>query len=434
MKTLDAPLPHQLEAITFLHGRVYEQWAVLIHQMRSRKSSTILYFFEQYRMKHDRYAKMLVIAPPKVLPVWEEMKGHFGCGEDVKVLSSGALSGYGDAVRPKYDVVVADELHQFRAYSKRYRTLKKIMEGALFRIGMTGTPIDQRLEEFFYPLTALSDGGFFGTKSREAFRKVYCEKEIPHYDFSPWRLKPEAERELIGELRNVCHTYSGKGTIVPPEHVLVEFDLWPEQKEWIRKIENDIPIDEIKDFQMELKPPHKQDKRRQIESGFLLHNDRAIKRFGTDKWRVLVDILDETEGQVIIWYRYTEEKARVASLLYNRSVGCFCPKNFKAFREGKLRIIIAHPRAAGAGLDFSCADAAIFLTHNPSQCDTGQASFRLCIMNDTVDRKKKSCFHLSSSTAQGRKDFERFKEKIRITERLYESTGHQVQEERKDKD
>ena len=424
---IDPPLPHQKEQMRFLMDRWDEGWGVLVAQMRTRKTSTILYFLEWVRMSKMNAPSILVVCPPKVIPVWEDMKKHFVVGHFITVLSSGALSskdGPFKGEKPKFDILVLDELHQYRAYSNRYKRLRKLAKEAVYMVGMTGTPIDQDVAEFFYPLTLLSKGGFFGTQSRELFRRTYCYQINPGLTHSPWKMRPEAEEALVGELRKVAHFYDGKDKITPPECEKAAYDITWEQTDWAQRIVGETPIRErvtvkgvetpMMELQAEMPPHARKDKRRQIESGFLLHDGEVVKRFGTNKWGRLQLLLTHCEGQVLVWYRYIEEKREILEITGKKAE--FTPKNFEAFKRGESRFMVAHPRAAGAGLDFSCADTAIFVTPNPSNVDVQQALYRLCTVSGS---KNKKVYFMVAASPGGREDYRRMTEKFRVTEQLY---------------
>ena len=413
-------LPHQEDCIHMMHDRWFEGgWILIQHQMRSRKTSTILSFLEQRLCMGDRMDRVLVVCPPKVIPVWDEWKARYRVGEGVTVMSSGALSSKNTRIEAEWDVVVVDELHQYRDYSARMRALKKLCSEAHFRIGMTGTMVDKCSEELFYPLTILSAGDFFNTWSRTAFRTYFCEKEDPHYDHSPWRVKPEMEREMYGELKSCMHTYNGEGSINPPEHVKVVYPLGDRQERWVRDLVDRDPIQEmVKDgnghLQAQLKPAHIPSKRHQIESGFWLEDKRALYEFESDKWQCLADILRKEKGRVLVWYRFILEK-RLIGDAFDEGMVEFSPKNLKRFRDGEVRIMVVHPRAAGAGIDFSCADASVFVTPNPSNTDMMQSFYRLSMMGG---EKKKRCYHLVSEW-WGDVDYENMMGKMETVYGLY---------------
>lgn len=408
-------LPHQKSAIRLMQ-RNWEEgvgWSCLQHVMRSRKTTTVLSFLEWVRMTQWRDPfNVLVVCPPKVIHVWEEWTRHYIVGDYVTVMSSGALSSEGtgeiDYDSIPWDIVVMDELHQYRAYSRRYRRMLKLTKKAKFIIGMSGTMVDKDFEEMFYPITILSKGKFFGTSSKRTFRQIYCAQVDAYSKYSPWVVTEKAHEEFCREIKPLLHTYNDETNIAPPEHIMVNYGLSGMQEQWIRDIEDEKTIPEIAEWQPELGPAHRQDKRRQIESGFYLQDGDIIHRFESEKWRKLKEIAEKEEGQILVWYRYIAERDIIKRTLL-KEVDYYCPKAFQRFQEGKLRILMAHPRAAGAGIDFSCADAAVFVTPNPSSCDIMQGFYRLSRVGST---EQKRCYHLIPSTHQGQSDYDRMWEKL----------------------
>lgn len=392
--------------------------------MRSRKTTSVLTFLEWARMTHyrDRPLRVLVVSPPRVMGVWEEWKGRYRVGDDMEVVSSGGLST-GKLPHPP-NICVIDEVHNYRHYSNRFKALRRITKDCEFMCGLTGTPIDSDTAEFFYYLTLLSKGRVFGTWSKTRFLQVCGYQINPNLTHSPWKLKPDFEREFMEDMKAYIDVYDGKDKITPPECEKAAYDITWEQTDWAQRIVGETPITEtvtvkgvetpMMELQAEMPPHARKDKRRQIESGFLLHDGEVVKRFGTNKWGRLQLLLTHCEGQVLVWYRYIEEKREILEITGKKAE--FTPKNFEAFKRGESRFMVAHPRAAGAGLDFSCADTAIFVTPNPSNVDVQQALYRLCTVSGS---KNKKVYFMVAASPGGREDYRRMTEKFRVTEQLY---------------
>ena len=419
MKKIEPLLPHQMEAFRFA-WRAYmdgRPGALLQHIMRSRKTSTVLTLLNRMYMARGR-RRILVVCPPKVVPVWRGMMRHYAVGGDIWVISSGALSQKvlklpEDMASP--DIVVIDEIHQFRAYSQRYKTLKKLCDKAQFRIGLSGTLVDKDMDELFYPMQLIGPD-FWGTRSRDAFRKAYCRKVNPNFEHSPWEMLPEHKKAVMGELRDWMHTYNDEEAIRPPEHEKVTYTLTSEQEEWIHNLENRRVIEEIKDIQADLSPAHVHNKIIQIEAGFFLHDNIVVKEFDTAKYAVLrVLMRAKVRGRALVWYRHTEGRIRALEALEGARE--FTPRNLEWWRATDDAVLVCHPRSAGAGIDFSAADTSIFLTPNPSTIDLMQAFYRLAKVGS--DRPKK-IYHLIADTPRGHGQYDRIWEKMEAIAKMYQ--------------
>ena len=352
----------------------------------------------------------LIIAPPKVVPVWYEHL-RLVSAENYTIVSSGILSPREETVdgklkkvyHPKltallsktFDGIVIDEIHQYRADSSRTKVVKKLTRNVPFRLGLTGTPFDKDLNEIFYPWMMLDSGDLLGT-NKATFHKAYCMKDDPYKKFSPWVFQPGKKEILLTALKpNIDRHFPD--SIKAPNIKLHQFGLTQEQEEYVEDLRegNEIPFFQGDDI--EFSAGVIREKVFQVCSGFLLHTiyyderdekgTKIVKRgITTRKWIKLRRLVRKLEGRGVIWVRYVEEYNYVLDTLKDYRIKKYSASNLEALKKGKLDIIVAHPRSAGVGVDISCADWAVFVSETPSNIDQSQARMRLSRV-DGLDEK-----------------------------------------------
>ena len=348
-----------------------------------------------------RCDRPLIIAPPKVVPVWHE---HMKLIEyqDHTIVSSGILSPkekeengkivkipnpkLSALLKKKFDGVVIDEIHQFRKDSARTNVVRKLVKGLDFRLGLTGTPFDRDLNEIFYPWMILDDGDLLGT-SKKKFHQAYCMKEDPYNKFSPWVFQPGMKQILETALSpNVDRHFPD--SIKSPKVNLHRFTLTREQSEYIRDLREGNEIEFFQGDDIEFNAGVIREKVFQVCSGFMIHTiyyderdekgERIVKRgITTKKWTKLRRLVHRLEGRGVVWVRYIEEYQCVLDTLSKYRIKKYSASNLEALNKNKLDILVAHPRSAGVGVDISCADWAIFVSETPSNIDQSQARMRL---------------------------------------------------------
>jgi hypothetical protein len=137
-------------------------------------------------------------------------------------------------------------------------------------------------------------------------------------------------------------------------------------------------------------------KLQQIEGGFWKWPDR-IERLArleqNPKMLILLDEITWYDGQVIVWSEYLHEIDAQAEFLRESgiSAGVFTgratgrDRDLAAFKSGRLRVLLAQPRAGGEGRDMSAAGKIIWFSHTPDAIVRSQADERATKMGgDTV--------------------------------------------------
>lgn len=366
----------------------------------------------------------LIVAPANTIPHWHEtlkLIGH----DDYEAVSYGKMNRiYKDTFqkssiyKKEFTTLIIDECHELRSFSQQYQCVRKIVNHFNFKkkIALTGTLIDGKMSDVFYPISLMTDR--YGT-SKNKFYELFCKCVNPGSKYPKFEILEQIYDDFVRSLNEFSFFYVGKD-IVHPKVIEVKYGLLQKQKRVLKALYENDPIPEIFDEHASLDKAIKNNKARQILSGFyILKNKEVVYPCFTKKWAMLRRILyaHNNARRAILWVAYNEEKELIADAMWNRSVGEFSKKNLELFNKDKLDILICHPKSAGQGVDFSHADIAVFTSQVHSSIYMEQALARLSKFKG-VEGKKILIFIPESYKYNM---YRHVKQKMKVNEELYES-------------
>ena len=401
-------LAYQEQAISHLRKAVTNYgYGFLNMTMRGRKTRTVLHTIE--RLGGD---KVLIICPPAVKETWEsEIKAMEMDYLERHIVSRDILSY--KSTDHKFDWLIVDEIHDFRDWSKRSKSLYKIAKNCKKRIGLTGTPFNNSILEYFYPLKILSHGKFCKFKystNADKWNKYWGYTDNPMSDYPTYLLKLEKQEEFYKLLLEVAFILDPK-RVRPPKLKPLWYQLTEEQKTLISDLRRGRDVK----FATRTLPPvgelvHRNNAEAQICSGFMYtkKGTNIITVYcRSQKWEVLRDLLNRLEGRCVLWYNYTAEKEDLLALV----------PEAKVFKPGKKMTVyparlIAHPKSAGAGIDLSSYDYSIYVSLTNSYVSHRQSEFRIADQEKTIKTNYVLCCRDTVEEARLRKLYNREREHI----------------------
>lgn len=337
-----------------------------------------------------------------------------------------------------FEAIISDECHRYRdSLSLQSRISNVITKRSRYAILMTGTPIGNTAIDLFGQCYVLDDGALFGSNYNYFLHYFYYKPTIMSYNWMPKRVcgicgnlydykkkhlekhrislhnyrkkfpKEKTSEDLILEtIESVSISYRKEECLDLPEKIYEERSVsaTSEQKTWIEDIIEGIQIEEIKkSLQYNLI------RLLQITGGTLIHGERSIHVFRDNpKIKELNNLLDEIRGQVIIYHLFIEEGIVIQRLLEKRKIeysvinGRIQNKDeqIESFLSGKSKVLVAHPKSGGEGLNLQVTNNMIFYSsgfmgatlreqaegriHRSGQSKT--CFYFDIVMEDTVDR------------------------------------------------
>lgn len=336
----------------------------------------------------ERHLPALVIAPkrvtekvwPKETPKWRpdltyapavgtknEREAALLSGADIVFLSR---DNFGDVTRlmeedklPVFKTLILDELSSFKNRTTlRWKTAKKFLEREKeSRVkhvwGLTGTPVPNGLIDLWPQIALLDRGKRLGrniTTYRNRF--FYPPRLLPSGVAVDWELRPGAAEEIYESISDICLAMETEGRIeLPPvTYNDVELELPPAMKKLYRTMANDLIVDMevvgLEGTALAQTAAVVTNKLSQISAGFLYTEEGPSRWLHDTKIDALEEVIEGAGGPVLVFYRYQMEEKRILEKI--KGARSIKEKNvLDAWDTGDVPVMVAHPAAAGHGLN-----------------------------------------------------------------------------------
>ena len=254
-----------------------------------------------------------------------------------------------------FDMVVIDELSSFKsAKSARFKALR-LIRGRVDRVvGLTGTPAPNGLIDLWAQLYLLDQGQRLG-KTVTGYREKYFRplRQNGHIVYE-YGLKVEAQ-EIYNQIGDICISMKSADYLKLPEKIErdIPVKLTAEARQQYREFERDqvLALAESETITA-VTAAALTNKLLQFANGAVYDNEKEYHIVHDQKLDALDEIVDTATGPLLVFYSYQHDRDRIlrrfkklSPVLLNSS------KEIAAWNEGKIQMLIAHPAAAGHGLN-----------------------------------------------------------------------------------
>jgi len=283
-------------------------------------------------------------------------------------------------IMDQVEVTVADESHKIKnSSSKRARGIYYLSWTSKRKYLLTGTPITRSPVDiygqflFFHPIIF---------KSREAFRAYFVDSygRVERVNFNA----KEEFKELIDGFSFVVRKEEVLKDLPPKRFLVRDVVLSKETTKLYLEVEREL-VAKVRGLRRE----GKEDeaivivshifalirKLNQLASGFVIDAEGRPIAVSKEKLEVIEDILEERgKRQTVIWSVHNFEVERIREFLEKKGwkvakIDGTLPSEARkevveAFQSGDFQVLVANPLSAGAGLNLTAADAAIYSSLN----------------------------------------------------------------------
>lgn len=267
---------------------------------------------------------------------------------------------YKKLIHPEFDGIVLDESQKIKdPRTSISKALRKIAYETQYKLVMTGTPAPNTPLEYWPQMNFVNQDILNSNFYR--FRGSYFYN--PHAYI--WVCPPAKRTEIMKKIRKqaVFMPYEEVAKLphnTPPLIKTFELDkpsakLYKDLvKNYIAKFKNHAVIAESELVEIM--------KLRQITSGFFIDNTGNTIKFSDSKLKLLDETVSEiNDAQAIIWCQFREEIKQVSrilglskcSILQGGLSDVERTRSINEFSDGTRTYLVAHPRSASLGLDFS---------------------------------------------------------------------------------
>jgi SNF2 family DNA or RNA helicase len=280
---------------------------------------------------------VLVIAPPDMLKTWETETRLWQSAVGIiirgdvtrKTRLAGTPAHYHIVnyqnlkyVRHnEYDGLIVDEIQACANASQQTEHVRVIAQQARKRLGLSATPIANKLETIFYPMLIVDGGKTLGA-SKTAFLEKFFDAEHVFGSPAPKYEAKDGAEQLIAAAMAESTYFVKKEEVLPylPEktHTPRHLEMTPEQARYYKQVKTETEVF-IQDATVTIEQASsRMMKLLQICQGFVLADGAAGGRHFNDvKTDLLMRLLTETlaNRKVIIWAYFTYEIDRLMTQL-----------------------------------------------------------------------------------------------------------------------
>lgn len=276
---------------------------------------------------------------------------------------------------PRWKTLVLDELSGYKGRGARWKTAKQLQERAKHVWGMTGTPAPNGYLDL-WPQVSLLDRGERLGKNITTYRSRYFDVgwRLPNGVVTRWDMKTGAKEKIDALLEDICLSITAEGRLdLPPvvyNPVLVTLPaaVKTKYKEFQKNLLTNLDI-----FGGEIHTAGSagivSGRLSQLAAGFM-YVDEQETRGGAYDWvhdekiNATKEVIAETGSPILVFYRFKPEFERLRKAIPEaRSITE--PGIVKEWNRGEVPVLLAHPQAAGHGLNMQDGGHTVVWTSMP---------------------------------------------------------------------
>jgi len=248
-----------------------------------------------------------------------------------------------------FDFVIVDESSLFKSWkSKRWKALRRVSPYIKRMIQLTGTPCSNGLLNL-WSQAYLLDTGTRLTKTITSYKTKWFIENPYSFDIKP---KEGAKEEIMGRMSDLVHVVDEYDGLPPIVENVIEVPITPQIQARYNELEKEYLLPLADEGEIEAKTAASLwVKLLQVSNGAVYDEDREVHLIHDLKLKVLKEILDGTDEQVIVVYNFQHDRDRI---MQNIKGAVELDKKGQAldqWERGEINVLLMHPKSGGHGLD-----------------------------------------------------------------------------------
>lgn len=257
----------------------------------------------------------------------------------------------------EFQNLVIDESSRFKDPStKRFKALKKCLKQFKRKLILTGTPTPQGVADLWSQVGILDSGERLET-SLTKFRMKYMKPDQmnrhTHVIYS-WKLQEGASDVITKKIEDICVSLKADDYLQLPPLTKLYHSIQIDKAE--RAQYDQLKKDMVAQVQGEtITAPTAAalaNKLLQFTSGAVYGDDGQWFETHKAKLEFLESIMEESSSPTLVFYHFKHSLTRLQELFPDAVV--LDDSNIQTWRDGKIRIMLAHPQSGGIGLNLQC--------------------------------------------------------------------------------
>ena len=257
-----------------------------------------------------------------------------------------------------FDMVVIDELSSFKSpKAARFRALRLVRPKITRIVGLTGTPAPNGLIDLWSQIYLL-DMGQRLERTITAYRTKYFRPGRTNGQIVfDYKLNAGSEEAIYKQIGDICISMKAEDYLQLPERLdrVVDVHLPPTMAERYLEFEKEQVL-ALEDEQGDISAVNAaalSNKLLQFSNGAIYDSERNVHEIHSEKLEALEEIVEAANGQpVLIFFSFRHDVYRIMRRLKKfRPKEIDGPEDIKAWNNGDLPLLLAHPASAGHGLN-----------------------------------------------------------------------------------
>jgi SNF2 family DNA or RNA helicase len=254
------------------------------------------------------------------------------------------------------DMLVMDELTRLKSWTaQRVKVLKPFLATFKYRLGLTGTPAPNGLQDLFSQIYMLDLGKRFGHRITKFMDRYFKPPSLYSYkrEIQPW-----AADQIHEKLKDLAFSLDANDWLKLPTEIHNVIHL--EFPESLKAKYNELKKEFILQLETAVITAHSASvlstKLRQYLSGSV-YVDGIPHPAHSIKYDYLKEFVEDLEGPLLVAYQYRHEVARLKALFPHAIVIDNTVKAdqlntiIRDWNAGKIQMLIGHPQSVGHGLN-----------------------------------------------------------------------------------
>lgn len=253
--------------------------------------------------------------------------------------------------------LVIDESSRFKDPStKRFKALKKHLKSFQRKIILTGTPTPQGIGDLWAQVGIL-DLGLRMETSMTKFRDRYMMPDQMNRHTRvvySWKPKAGAAEQIQEKISDICFSLKSEDYLKMPacQKICHDLEMSKQEINHYETLKKELVLD-IQD--QAITAPTAAvlaGKLLQFTSGAVYTEEGDWLPTNNAKLEFLESLLEESTTPTLIFYHFKHSLERIQKAFPEAQV--LSDANMQAWRDGKIRILLAHPQSGGIGLNLQC--------------------------------------------------------------------------------
>lgn len=354
---LDMGLGKTVITLTAINDLKFNRWAVsrcLV--VAPKKVAEATWSHEAEKWDHLRHLK--------IIPVLGSLKKRVQALHtpgDIWVINRENIPWLVDYFRNNwpFDMVVLDESSSFKnPQSKRFKAMKLVMSRIARLVLLTGTPAPNGLEDLWAQIYLLDAGERLG-RTISSYREAFFTQDYarPGQMYRTYTPQQDAESRIQAAISDICVSMKSEDYLELPDYIesTVPVALDAKAKRAYDKLEKEMLLEVDTQLVTAQSAAVLNGKLLQLCSGAVYDSTGEVVNIHDCKLEAFLETIEQLNGEhalVFYWFKHEADRLTKALAKTDKVVRVYQgPEDEKAWNDGEVDILLAHPVSCGYGLN-----------------------------------------------------------------------------------